>query len=110
MDAKTKDVPATDFGNMIGPIGWLEPPHGHFKRNPDFHMSLPPQSLAWRIPVFLGEQARHHARPKFEPVCKVRVHNTGGAAGLAWSPEGLEVWESAPALKGGTVLYVKVGD
>ena len=48
------DVPATDFGNMIGPIGWLEPPHGHFKRNPDFHLSLPPKSLAWSIPVFLG--------------------------------------------------------
>ena len=48
------DVPATDFGNMIGPIGWLESPHGAFRANPDFHLSLPPKSLAWSIPVFLG--------------------------------------------------------
>ena len=104
-------APPQNSTNVIAePIGWLEAPQGKFKRNPDFHLTLPPQSLAWRIPVFLGEQGRHHARHKFEPVCKVRVHETGGSAGLAWSPAGLELWESAPALKGGTVLYVKVGD
>lgn len=104
-------APPPNSTNVIAePIGWLEAPHGKFKRNPNFHFSRPPQSLAWNIPVFLGKEGRHHAVANFEPVCKVRVHDTGGNVGLAWSPTGLETWEGAPNLKGGTVLYIKVED
>lgn len=55
MNITTKDVPETNFRNMIGPIGWVVSPYGHFLRNPDFHIKLPSNSAEWSIPVFLGQ-------------------------------------------------------
>jgi hypothetical protein len=58
MEQHNKDVPATDFGNTASfvaePIGWLEAPHGTFRRNHSVSVTFPPQSAAWSIPVFLG--------------------------------------------------------
>ena len=72
MEQHNKDVPATDFGNMASvvappkdstnhvaePIGWLEAPHGTFKRNHSVSVTFPPQTVEWKIPVFLGTPAR----------------------------------------------------
>lgn len=36
------------------PIGWLEAPHGKFRRNLFYKLTFPPQTLAWSVPVYLA--------------------------------------------------------
>lgn len=45
------------------------------------------------------------AREEQEPVAKVRVHRTGGNAGIAWSVAAVNDYESLPPLPDGTPLY-----
>jgi len=40
-----------------------------------------------------------------EPVAKVRVHTTGGNAGLTWSATAVNSYDSLPPLADGTLLY-----
>jgi hypothetical protein len=40
-----------------------------------------------------------------EPVAKVRVHMTGGNAGLTWSATAVNAYDSLPPLADGTLLY-----
>jgi hypothetical protein len=53
MEQQNNDVPAPDFGNTASfvaePIGWLEAPHGTFRRNHSVSVTFPPQSVAWII-------------------------------------------------------------
>ena len=70
-----QDVPATCFGNMV-PVGWLEPPDGVFRANPLYKIKFPSKLLSWQVPLYT-------ALPQPEPVAKVELMLTGGAAGLA---------------------------
>ena len=44
-----------------------------------------------------------------EPVAKVRVHQTGGNAGLAWSVAPLNAFDSLPLMRDGDRLYALPG-
>ena len=59
MMRKSIVAPPKDSTNHIAePIGWLEAPHGTFKRNHSVSVNFPPQTVDWKIPVFLGTPAR----------------------------------------------------
>jgi hypothetical protein len=48
-------APPKDSTNHIAdPIGWLEAPHGTFRRNYSVSVTFPQQTVDWSIPVFLG--------------------------------------------------------
>jgi hypothetical protein len=34
------------------PVAWIESPHGAIRANPLYRLAPPPQSLAWRIPLY----------------------------------------------------------
>lgn len=38
---------------VVEPAGWFESPHGAFRANLLFRIKLPPQSLAWQIPLYV---------------------------------------------------------
>lgn len=44
-----------------------------------------------------------------EPVAKVRIHQTGGNAGIAWSAQPLNDFDSLPPLRDGDKLYTLPG-
>lgn len=45
------DVPEVCFGN-IPPVGWLESPHGEFRKNLLYKLEFPSQLLSWQIPLY----------------------------------------------------------
>jgi hypothetical protein len=50
--------PKDSTKRVAEPIGWLEAPHGTFRRNHSVSVTFPPQTVDWKIPVFLGTPAR----------------------------------------------------
>lgn len=54
-------------------------------------------------------RAKIEAMEKQEPVAKVRVHQTGGNAGLAWSVAPLNDFDSLPLMRDGDRLYALPG-
>ena len=36
----------------VEPVAWIESPHGAIRANPLYRLDPPPQSLAWRIPLY----------------------------------------------------------
>lgn len=61
----------------------------------------------------LGEDLMEYAEAweadvsRQEPVAKVRVHKTGGNAGIAWSAAPINDYDRLPPLPDGALLYVK---
>ena len=77
---------------------------------------------AWRISYQSSEQAARAAyaecarlRAKVgamerqEPVAKVRIHRTGGNAGIAWSVAPLNDFDALPLMRDGSKLYTLPG-
>lgn len=54
-------------------------------------------------------RARIETMERQEPVAKVRVHRTGGNAGLAWSVAPLNDFDSLPLMRDGDRLYALPG-
>ena len=54
-------------------------------------------------------RARIEEMEQQEPVAKVRVHRTGGNAGLAWSVAPLNDFDSLPLMRDGDRLYALPG-
>ena len=56
-----------------------------------------------------GLQAKIEAMERQEPVAKVRVHQTGGNAGIAWSVAPLNDFDALPLMRDGSKLYALPG-
>lgn len=54
-------------------------------------------------------RAKIEAMEKQEPVAKVRVHQTGGNAGIAWSVAPLNDFDALPLMRDGSKLYALPG-
>ncbi|MGL4264803.1 MAG: hypothetical protein ACRCTX_24545 [Afipia sp.] len=54
-------------------------------------------------------RAKIEATEQQEPVAKVRVHQTGGNAGIAWSVAPLNDFDALPLMRDGSKLYALPG-
>ena len=55
------------------------------------------------IELLRQQLARQEEKP--EPVAKVRIHKTGGNAGISWSSAPVNDFDSLPLLQDGALLY-----
>ena len=67
------DVPEVCFGN-IPPVGWLESPHGEFRKNLLYKLEFPSQLLSWQIPLYAHLRA---ALAQPEPAAPLKRGTTG---------------------------------
>ena len=84
------DVPEVCFGN-IPPVGWLESPHGEFRKNLLYKLEFPSQLLSWQIPLYAHLRA---ALAQPEPAAPTVVEPRP-AAWMCWTHGGAYLSHSA---------------